>query len=35
MTEMPGWVSPKYACTSEEKRSIDKNKYIGYGNSDD
>ena len=24
-----------YICTSEEKRSIDKNKYIGYGNSDD
>ena len=27
--------SALYICTSEEKRSIDKNKYIGYGNSDD
>ena len=29
------YYSALYICTSEEKRSIDKNKYIGYGNSDD
>ena len=29
------YYSALYICTSEEKRSIDKNKYIGYGNSYD
>ena len=29
------YYSALYICTSEEKRSIDKNKCISYGNSDD